>query len=631
MKRPLERRLAAVFGLLLLGANFVATADAPEPVTLVAGRASIPLAGHVAVLRDEEGKWTLDDVRSPALAAQFSISDSASFNYGLSPDVYWYRFALRNPAGANSHDSEWVLEQMFPVIDYLDFYIARMDGRTESLLTGDMRQQPPAQFSYRRFAIPLRLAPGEEVMVHVRAYTTGRHQIHLRVWSPAGFLTEVTNENRRGGWFQGVFAVMFVYNLLIYFVIRDRAYLYYVLFLGSMVILSVMLSGDARQYGNGLFAGAPTLINAVTAVMLILLTIAALLFGREFLQMRQHLPRLHRLTTVLMVVGVVLVALYPVLGNRLISKLAILFFGPSFLGLLLVSVYLAHKGVRSAGFYLLAWSVLLLTMTFVLVQSFGGPAPTLLTIYAAPLAVCIAVTLLSLALADRINQERKGRFAATENANRLKSFLPQKVAELVVGGGEKGLLDPKRRQITVCVIDLRGFTPFSETSAPEDVMNVLREFFTTMGDIVEKHGGTVEHFAGDSMLIFFNAPLEIAEPEKQAIQTALEMRSSFESLRSKWSKQGHELGLGIGIADGYATIGAIGFLGRSQYAAIGAVTNLASRLCSGSQHGEILTTSRVLAEVGSLVESESVGEQTIKGFSRPIHVMRVLGLGQSAT
>ncbi|MGH8562024.1 MAG: adenylate/guanylate cyclase domain-containing protein, partial [Nevskiales bacterium] len=205
------------------------------------------------------------------------------------------------------------------------------------------------------------------------------------------------------------------------------------------------------------------------------------------------------------------------------------------------------------------------------------------------------------------------------------SYLPQKVAELV-GSGDRTLLEPKRRQVTVCVIDLRGFTPFSETSAPEDVMNVLREFFTTMGDIVEHHGGTVEHFAGDSMLIFFNAPLEIPEPEKQAVQTALEMRAAFDLLRSKWAKLGHELGLGIGIADGFATIGAIGFSGRSQYAAIGAVTNLASRLCSSAKHGEILTTNRVVAAVESVVESESAGEQTIRGFTRPVAVVRVLGL-----
>jgi adenylate cyclase len=194
----------------------------------------------------------------------------------------------------------------------------------------------------------------------------------------------------------------------------------------------------------------------------------------------------------------------------------------------------------------------------------------------------------------------------------------------VVETGDQALLEPRRRQVTVCVIDLRGFTPFSETSAPEDVMNVLREFFETMGNIVEKHGGTVEHFAGDSMLIFFNAPLEIPNPDEQAVLTALEMREAFESLRQKWLKQGHELGLGIGIADGYATIGAIGFSGRSQYAAIGAVTNLASRLCSGTKHGEILTTHRVLSAVEGLVEAESAGEQSIKGFSKPIEVLRVL-------
>jgi len=247
------------------------------------------------------------------------------------------------------------------------------------------------------------------------------------------------------------------------------------------------------------------------------------------------------------------------------------------------------------------------------------------TQYAWQIGVCLEAVLLSLALADRINQERKTAFVADERARRLKSFLPRRVAELV-GGGDRTLLEPKRRNVTVCVIDLRGFTPFAETTTPEDCMAVLREFYETMGNVVEQHGGTVEHFAGDSMLIFFNAPLEVAAPEKQALRTAIEMRTAFESLRSKWKSLGHELGLGVGVADGYATIGAIGFSGRSQYAAIGAVSNLAARLCSHSLHGEILTTARVIAAVGPGFDSESAGEHPIKGFSKPVQILRVLGL-----
>ncbi len=220
--------------------------------------------------------------------------------------------------------------------------------------------------------------------------------------------------------------------------------------------------------------------------------------------------------------------------------------------------------------------------------------------------------------------------AELQRLGSLKNFLPQKVAELIVSEGGDSLLKAKRREVTVCVIDLRGFTPFSETAEPEDVVCVLGEFYAEMGEIVEAHQGTVEHFAGDSMTIFFNAPLEIDEPERQALLTAIAMRDRFELLCSTWKKRGYDLGLGIGLSKGYATIGAIGFAGRWQYAAIGAVTNLAARMCSSAQHGEILAPLKFIVSVEEIAKYESLGDKEIKGFHRPIAVMRVDGLKDSA-
>ncbi len=416
---------------------------------------------------------------------------------------------------------------------------------------------------------------------------------------------------------------MFVYNLIIYLGIRDRAYLYYVFWIGSIAAISLLISGLPRLYGNDLFPSAPEIISAGTAFAWSITSISGVAFLREFLQTRQQFPRLHVITTFMLLAGWALFLLDFVLSTRMGVLLNIAYAAIySAVGLAFVSV-LAIRESRAARLYLLAWGPLLAALVYLSLSAFGGFRIIIHFTIASQIAICMGVTILSLALADRLNEERRER----TRLSRLKQYLPQRVAQLVIEGDGGSLLDPKRRQVTVCVIDLRGFTPFSETSAPEDVMSVLRDFFTTMGDIVEKHGGTVEHFAGDSMLIFFNAPLEIPNPERQAIETAIEMRAAFEKLQPKWKSLGHELGLGIGIASGYATIGAIGFLGRSQYAAIGAVTNLASRLCSMAKHGEILVTSRVLAEIEQGIESESIGEQTIKGFSRPVEVCKLVGLG----
>ncbi len=215
-----------------------------------------------------------------------------------------------------------------------------------------------------------------------------------------------------------------------------------------------------------------------------------------------------------------------------------------------------------------------------------------------------------------------------ERLGDLKKFLPQNVAELIVEDGTDSLLEPKRRLVTVCVIDLRGFTAFSETADPEEVVAILGEFYTEMGKIVDDFGGTVEHFAGDSMTIFFNAPLKISSPESSAVRAASAMREGFEPLRERWLRMGHDLGLGMGLANGYATIGAIGFEGRWQYAAIGAVTNLASRLCAMAAHGEILMSLRLADAVGEALKVEEVGAPEIKGFHKSITVVRMLGLSE---
>ncbi|MEK6805441.1 MAG: response regulator [Pseudomonadota bacterium] len=226
---------------------------------------------------------------------------------------------------------------------------------------------------------------------------------------------------------------------------------------------------------------------------------------------------------------------------------------------------------------------------------------------------------------EKLEARVSEQVAQMERLNRLKNFLPQKVAELAVADGGGELLHPRRRQVTVCAIDLRGFTPFTETSEPEEIMGVLGEYYAAMGAVVEQHGGTVERFAGDGMVIFFNAPLEIEKPEEAAVRAALDMQARFEQLRAKWLRNGFDLGLGIGLSSGYATIGALGFSGRWQYAAIGTVTNLSSRLCGDASHGQILATSRIITQVESLVETESLGEKTIKGLQRPVPVFCIVG------
>ena len=213
-----------------------------------------------------------------------------------------------------------------------------------------------------------------------------------------------------------------------------------------------------------------------------------------------------------------------------------------------------------------------------------------------------------------------------ERLERLKRFFSPQLAELIVSGGAEDPLKTHRRDITVVYLDLRGFTAFAETAEPEEVMNVLREYHAAMGQLIVEHEGTLEHFAGDGMLIFFNDPTPIPNPAEQAVRMALAMRERVKDLTVKWRKLGYELGFGVGIAQGYATIGAIGFEGRWEYGAIGTVPNLAARLCGEAKPGEILVPQRLLGTVDELVEAEPAGELTLKGFHRPVAAYNIVRL-----
>jgi adenylate cyclase len=213
-----------------------------------------------------------------------------------------------------------------------------------------------------------------------------------------------------------------------------------------------------------------------------------------------------------------------------------------------------------------------------------------------------------------------------ERLARLRRFLAPQLAALIASDQYQQVIESHRREVTVVFCDLRGFTAFSETTEPEEVMDLLREFHTAMGEIIHHCEGTLERFTGDGLMIFFNDPIPCANPTERALHMAVSMRTRVGELKARWRRRGHQLDFGVGISQGYATLGKIGFEGRFDYAAIGTVTNLAARLCDEAGAGQILVPQRVLSAVEGLVEAEMVGELSLKGFSRPILVYNIIGL-----
>jgi class 3 adenylate cyclase/putative methionine-R-sulfoxide reductase with GAF domain len=227
-----------------------------------------------------------------------------------------------------------------------------------------------------------------------------------------------------------------------------------------------------------------------------------------------------------------------------------------------------------------------------------------------------------------LNQQLEHRVAdqvgEIERMGRLRRFLPPQVADLIVASGSEKQLESHRREITALFCDLRGFTGFSESSDPEDVMALLREYHAAIGEIINKYRGTLERYAGDGVMVVFNDPIPVDNPALQAVLMAIDMRAALGKLIEKWRRLGHDIGFGIGIAHGFATLGTIGFEGRFDYAAIGTVSNVASRLCDEAKPGQILVSPRVLMAVEDTVAVEAVGEFELKGIRRPMAAYNVL-------
>jgi class 3 adenylate cyclase/CheY-like chemotaxis protein len=216
------------------------------------------------------------------------------------------------------------------------------------------------------------------------------------------------------------------------------------------------------------------------------------------------------------------------------------------------------------------------------------------------------------------------QLAQIERISRLKRFLSPQIAELILSSSPNDALASHRRQVTIAFCDLRGFTAFSEIAEPEEVMTVMREYHATLGSLVHQFEGTLERFLGDGLMIIFGDPIPCPDPCARAVQMAVAMRARLSELSSKWRRESHELGFGIGISYGYATLGPIGFEGRSEYSAIGTVVNLAARLCAEARDGQILVDSKVRAAIDERATAEPVGELTLKGLRRPIAAYNVL-------
>src|SRR5580704_2538156 len=223
------------------------------------------------------------------------------------------------------------------------------------------------------------------------------------------------------------------------------------------------------------------------------------------------------------------------------------------------------------------------------------------------------------------------QLAELERTSKLRRFLAPQLADLIVAQGDESILESHRREIVVVFCDLRGFTAFAERAEPEEVMALLRDYHAALGPIVARFEGTLDHYAGDGIMVFFNDPVPTPDPAKRAIEMAVAMREAAAEVIKTWRRHGHDIGFGVGISQGYATLGQIGFAERMDYTAIGTVTNLAARLCGEAKDGQILVSRRVATAVEEAASLEEIGDLSLKGLSQAVAVYNVVAVAAPAS
>jgi PAS domain S-box-containing protein len=393
------------------------TAGAQAPVqaglaVLDGATEHLPLREQLEVLRDDTGALRLEDLTSDAVV--FRPADAGAINHGYTGAAYWYHVTLRNDGGPQA-TSDWVLELGYTPLDYVDFYFSR-GGAVTHVSTGDQRPIPDGQILFHDYAVPVRIPPGERVQLHLRVQTGGTHLVPLTLWAHKDFLEAATRENLAYGLFFGAMLVMAAYNLFILVFVRDRAYLYYIGTLVFFTLVQANLSGYMYQYAQPRLGGAFYLNNVALVVMGAWMLAFFLLFAREFLQTRIHTPRTHRILNAVLALVVIHFAAsflmpyrFGIAGVVVLSILSC----AAFIG---AGIAALRAKVVKARLYLAAWAVFVFGILVKALEAFGGLTPTAFTTHAWLVGGLITVTLLSLALADRINLERQEKIAAQAEA-----------------------------------------------------------------------------------------------------------------------------------------------------------------------------------------------------------------------
>ena len=654
----------AVLSFILLAAPDPAISSQSSPSLVITDKQQKYYVGlYMDFLEDKQKKWTIDDVMSDEVAGKFQFFGKEFPNFQWTQSAFWFRVEIVN---SSRNRRDFILQEEIPWIDIVEVYVPKPGGGYDIHRAGDTLPFKDREIKHQELLFWLTIEPGQKVPLFIKIEGQDALMAPFTLWEMTAFRKHDRFKSYYFGFVYGAFAIMLFYNLFLFLSLRDRIYLFYSLFLFSWITFGPHSNGF---YYWLLWPESPWFNNIWMCSGDTFGQLCAVLFTIVFLDTKKTLPRYHKFLSRFAIFLALIsingfVGLYYQLTVTL-SVVTLQVFAP----ILLLAGYLSYRaGNRSARFYIMAW-------TF---STVGGmiTAMTLLNIipyrfflfHAYELGMVVDITLLSLALADRIYLIRKERdeaqahvretlesakeeleFRVAERTadlyeekekvvaaqNALSRYLAPQLVENILNGREEQVEDHKRTRLTIFFSDVKDFTATTDSLEPEDLARILDEYLSCMHQIIHKYQGTLANVIGDALFIFFGAPEATDDKDHslRCVNMAMEMQKEMKRLQEKWFDGGMENPLRIrcGINTGMATVGSYGSDMRKEYTAFGMHVNLASRLETACDPDGILISHATWALIKDDVSTKELGEIEVKGFSRPVRTYALVLDGAGAS
>jgi len=612
--------VSIVAGIIVLFTGIIAASERFNPPP---SGDRFSLAPHIEYFENLPG-YDIGEIASRS-DIEWKKSNQKTLNFGFSQSDYWFRF---HP-DLSSYNELLFLEIAYPLLDFIEVY--KPDGESwTTISTGDMRPFSSREMEYRTFLFEIDPAQSGIYYIHIK--TDSSLQLPAFLWKKNAFLQNMNYHGTIYGIYFGVLLIMFFYNMFIFVSVKERVYLYYVIYILSALLAQLSLYGFSAQY---LWRDDPIWLNRSLPVFLSIDILFGILFCVGFLNLKTRAPILYWISAALGGIAAMLIPLTFLSGYVLAMKVAIILLVTIPFFLTGSGLYVLLKGARTARLFLLAWVALLIGLLTTALGASGVIENSFLTDYSVQIGTALEMVLLSLALADRINIMKeehadalKQKLAESEKVAALsdtfRKFVPVKFIEYLKKDHitQVSLGDHVEREMTILFADIRGFTGISEGMTPEDNFNFLNSYLGTIGPIIRNHGGFIDKYIGDGIMALF------PDSPEDAVQAGIQMLHHLSSFNARRRQKGlGEIRIGIGINTGSIMLGIIGESERMDGTVISDAVNLSSRIEGLTKvfHADLIISEAVYSRINDpgMYAHRYLGLVRVKGKKKPVPVFEV--------